>query len=457
MVPAVPRPDRIERWSADLYESYLPVWTFAYAGPWLVPRWNPFQLAGSPLLASVTGAPAYPLNLLATIVPVPIALGWACALHVALAGVLMFLCGRAAGLSRAAARLAAIGFMLSERVLIERIHPPYLFGVAWLPAVFLAAGRVGSEPGAWRGAVLGAAVACLLLAGYPELVCFNCLLAAAPAARVPRHPRCASVVGSRPSDGRGDRRGRDGVRARGGPAAPDARVGRRGRSQPEEPAAGPDPGRAASALGSVLLMSGPLVGLALAAFTGRGHLPLLVLGAVLIVFACAVGLVTPFYMLVFRHLPGVALFRQPHAILPIGVFALALLAGLGLDVVTVGSRGRAWAGATVVLASAPLMLLSPRANLRATYPIAVLAVAGVIALLPWSRVRAAGAWVVVALFVVERCAQPGSIIMIPQGNAPGFFDPPPLVAFLRERIGLDRALVIKDWNNRFPVPETMGA
>src|SRR5262245_47171865 len=173
MVPAVPRPDRIERWSADLYESYLPVWTFAYAGPWLVPRWNPFQLAGSPLLASVTGAHAYPLNLLATIVPVPIALGWACALHVALAGVLMFLCGRAAGLSRAAATLAAIGFMLSERVLIERIHPPYLFGVAWLPAVFLAAGRVGSEPGAWRGAVLGTAVACLLLAGYPELVCFT--------------------------------------------------------------------------------------------------------------------------------------------------------------------------------------------------------------------------------------------------------------------------------------------
>ena len=165
---------------------------------------------------------------------------------------------------------------------------------------------------------------------------------------------------------------------------------------------------------------------------------------------------TPFYMLVFRHLPGVALFRQPHAILPIGVFALALLAGLGLDVVTVGSRGRAWAGATVVLASAPLMLLSPRTNLRATYPIAVLAVAGVIALLPWSRVRAAGAWVVVALFVVERCAQPGSIIMIPQGNAPGFFDPPPLVAFLRERIGFDRALVIKDWNNRFPVTEKMG-
>src|SRR5262249_22931427 len=103
----------------------------------------------------------------------PVALGWACALHVALAGVLMFLCGRAAGLSRAAATLAAIGFMLSERVLIERIHPPYLFGVAWLPAVFLAAGRVGSEPGAWRGAVLGAAVACLLLAGYPGPVCFT--------------------------------------------------------------------------------------------------------------------------------------------------------------------------------------------------------------------------------------------------------------------------------------------
>src|SRR5262245_25499773 len=95
------------------------------------------------------------------------------ALHVALAGVLMFLCGRAACLTRAGATLAAIGSMLSERVLIERIHPPYLFAIAWLPAVFLAAGRVGSEPGAWRGAVLGAAVECLLLAGYPELVCFT--------------------------------------------------------------------------------------------------------------------------------------------------------------------------------------------------------------------------------------------------------------------------------------------
>src|SRR5262249_44758489 len=233
----------------------------------------------------------------------------------------------------------------AERAGADRAHPSALpvrrrlaaSGVPGRGARRLRTGGVARR-GARRGGRVSAA------GRLPGAGLLHCLLAAAPAARVPRHPRCASVVGSPPSDGRGDRRGRDGVRARGGPAAPDARVGRRGRSQPEEPSAGPDPGRAASPLGSVLLMSGPLVGLALAAFPGRGHLPLLVLGAVLIVFACAVGLVTPFYMLVFRHLPGVALFRQPHAILPIGVFALALLAGLGLDVVTVGSRGRAWAG-----------------------------------------------------------------------------------------------------------------
>jgi hypothetical protein len=453
MVPSVPKPTRIERWSADLYESYLPVWTFAYAGAHLVPRWNPYQLAGSPFLASVTGAPVYPLNFLATVVPVPLALGWSCAFHVALAGVFTFACARAIGLSRAAATLAAVGFMLSGRVLAEHIHPPYLFGVAWLPMVFLAAGHVLAAPGPWRGTVLGACLGAQLLAGYPEIVCFTTyallLLLIAhvgmrglPVRRDAGRLAVAVAVA---------------VLTAGGLAAVQLLptielVGHAVRSfqglSPEQSMPVPPPRWEA-----VALTAGPSIGLALAAFTDRRRLPLLALGVVLIVFVCAVGFGTPFYTHVFRSLPGVKLFRLPQAIFPIGVLALALLAGFGLDALT---RERSWIGGAIVLAAAPLMLLAPRVWMTATLPIAVLAVAATVSVLPGPRARSLGAWVVVALFVTERFVQPGSVVMIPQGNASSFFDAPPLVAYLREHVGFDRALVIKNWKTRFPIMEKMG-
>src|SRR5262249_57668240 len=112
-----------------------------------------------------------PPTLLAPAVPVRLAMGYAPAPHLALAGIPPLACGRALGLSLPAAALSAAGFMLDTSFLAERTHPSYLFGLAWIPAVFLIAGRVVAAPGACIGCLLGI-VGALMVLTHPQLACF---------------------------------------------------------------------------------------------------------------------------------------------------------------------------------------------------------------------------------------------------------------------------------------------
>src|SRR5262245_5112378 len=142
VIAPVVLPQEVTRWNQDLYTIYYPLFVFAYRGDELLPRWNPHQLVGVPFLANYNGGLLYPANLLATIVPVHRALGYLCALHLALAGVLAFGAARALRLGVAAAALCGIGFMLSEHLVVEGIRPSYLAAMAWIPAVFLCASRL---------------------------------------------------------------------------------------------------------------------------------------------------------------------------------------------------------------------------------------------------------------------------------------------------------------------------
>ena len=95
-----------------------------------------------PALASWNGGPLCPPNLVAAVRPVNDALGWLCAFHLGLAGCFAFVSARALALSRAAAVLAAVLFMLNDLLLLSRIHPSYLAGHAWIPVVLLSTARV---------------------------------------------------------------------------------------------------------------------------------------------------------------------------------------------------------------------------------------------------------------------------------------------------------------------------
>jgi len=173
VIAPVRLPQPVQQWNQDLFGLSYPVHVVAYRGPSLLPAWNAHQLAGIPLLATYSCGLLYPPNLLSAVLPVRLALGWGTALHVALGGCFVLLCAAALGLRAPAAMLAAVAFMLNARVVLDLFRPPFLAGLAWIPCVFLCAGRVLVRPRATAGALLGVAVGLQFLTGHAQIVCYS--------------------------------------------------------------------------------------------------------------------------------------------------------------------------------------------------------------------------------------------------------------------------------------------
>jgi hypothetical protein len=153
----------------------------------------------------------------------------------------------------------------------------------------------------------------------------------------------------------------------------------------------------------------------------------LVLGTLLLVYAILVGFGTSFYSHVFYRLPAVDLFRIPSRALPLATFAIAILAGIGIDKAVRHRWRRTWPRAVVIAAASATVILS----LWRSPPSVTLTRGG-------GRGRAHGpaptparavmAWAVVRL-PCGRAVEPAELISIPEQPAE-FFAPPPFVEFL---------------------------
>lgn len=459
VIAPVPLPQAVTGWNADLYNIYVPAHTFAYRSPRLWPAWNPYQLAGTPFLANYNVGFFYPPNLLSAVLPVNQAIGYGSALHVGLAGVLTLLAANALALSPPAATLSAIGFMLSSFFLIERIHPSYLAGLAWIPGVFLAAGLLAARPTAWSGVRLGIILALQIVAGHAQIVCYELyvllLLAAIhlggqfgrsaqSISRTAAALAIAAVVA---------------VLLAAVQLLPTLEVlGRAVRGVQGLSLEQTMPGQPSwSRLRDFACGAGPVVLLALLGPADRRRQRVVAIAILVLACTVLVGLGTPAYTRFFFHLPGVGLFRLPQTILYIGLLALALLAGVGLDATIAPGPARirtSWLGGlggAIVLLSAGWPPDQSRILAGA-----VLACAGLAAVVPRAAGRTAIGWLVVLLVVVALWLRPGGTLMMPQHNASAFFEPPPVVHFLRERSEVDRVLVIKNWGHRFPIMEKLG-
>ena len=451
MIASVPLPQDVRGWNADLYTAFYPVHRFAYRSPEWLPLWNPYQLAGTPFLADYNGV-LYPPNFLAKLVQVHRALGWVSALHVAFAGLGTFACVRPLGLTVPAAFLAGVLYMLNGYFLFAFIQPSHLEGYAWIPFVFLASGRLLAEPGAYRGAVLGVTVALQVLTASAQTVCYEAyaLATAGIAYLVARRAWRARLVGQ----------------LLGAvlvaiavtvllaavqvlPTLELASAATRGHLTVEQTL--PDRPSMALVL-KVVVSSGPAVVLALLAPFG-GRMAVIAAAIALFAFAILIGIGTPLYAAVFYHLPLVDHFRVPNRILLFAVFALAILAAIGLDALRSWSAGRGVP--TLFLLAAGVGLWTESA--LDIWGGAVVTAGLLVALMPADRLRAAAAWLLVAVVVAGRFAQRGNTLMIPEHNADAFFEPPPVARFLREHVGVGRVLIIPDWSHRFPLTEKAGS
>jgi hypothetical protein len=178
------------------------------------PFWNPYQLAGTPLLANSQSGALYPPHLLMAFAPGSTALRmnllvW---LHLALAGLGTYALARRLGANRAGAFFGGLCFGLSPFMTSWAALPSVVSTVAWIPWALW--GAVGCWPCAAKGdlapaphlsarnvgrsaAALAFAVAMMLLAGHMQFAAFGLAALAVVAcvmATLRRRPAGLAVV-----------------------------------------------------------------------------------------------------------------------------------------------------------------------------------------------------------------------------------------------------------------------
>jgi len=201
--------------------------------------------------------------------------------------------------------------------------------------------------------------------------------------------------------------------------------------------------------------SGLVLLLAVAAMLASGARRRVVIVALVVgALAVAIGSGTSLYTLVFYHAPGASLFRLPQHMLPIAVLALVVLGGYGLDALRAPS---AWPGRIAAVVAMLLLGVALRDRLGLPWVVATLAVAVIIVYAARGRAATLATGVLLILVASQRFAHTSNTLMIPAANEDAFFAEPPVVRFLRDNVGFDRMLVIKNWRDRFPLMEKFGS
>ncbi len=149
-----------------------------------LPRWNPYQYAGTPFQGNPQSNLTYPPYWLFLVMPAERAFGWTVLLHLLAAAGGTYRLARGLRLPRGAAVLAGLSFALSFP-LVARVwagHLPYLLTPCLAPAFLHLLLRTLRRPDPLHAAALAGGTALLLLGGTPQYLYHLALLAAAAGA-----------------------------------------------------------------------------------------------------------------------------------------------------------------------------------------------------------------------------------------------------------------------------------
>lgn len=372
----------------------------------VLPTWNPYPLCGVPWLAILQGGFFHPLHAVYLVLPLHWGLAISHLVHLPLAALATAAFARRAGLSGAAALLAAVLFTMRGMFPLSLAAVPYFEATAWLPVGALAVWWLADGALRRGAALLATAAAMSFLAGYPQpttymLVAWGTLaVAAAVTTGTPRWPlvfgACVGALGL-------------GAAAAGAQLVPGLELvwdGAHGNLSPEAMAPyGLSPAaeiltRSAIA-GSAFSWGVTALALALTAAVAeqRRALAWWAIGMTGLTIVFALGDRTPLFPL-YRAVPLLGSFRFPDRLLGITDFVLAIAAAVGLDAVTraAGTRRRT-APVVALIATAALAAVGrvwgapPTA--QATIAVAALAAGTLLVAAAVWHVRAAAAALVV--------------------------------------------------------------
>ena len=144
------------------------------AGRW--PLWNPHQSSGAPYWSNGSSAPLFPLHLLFALLPVELGLFFLPWLRVAVGALGTYFLARELGIGRDGARLAAVIYPLSGR-LVSFVLFPMANALCLVPWIFLAVERLatGGHRARLSWVLLATLAGLQLLAGHPETAFFTAL------------------------------------------------------------------------------------------------------------------------------------------------------------------------------------------------------------------------------------------------------------------------------------------
>ena len=426
-----PHGDPTDPTSGDLEAYYYPVLEYGFGElrHFRLPLWNPHEACGTPLLAIPQVGFFYPLYAPFLFLDAAAAITVDICLHLAIASFSTFLLCRHLGMRPGAALIAGLVYAHHGAMAIKVYFPNHLAPSAWIPLAFLLADRVLERRSPIACGLLAAVIGAAMLGGSPQFVYFTGL-ALVPFVVVRVFPvlrrdgaravaTASGLLGAALALGvllalvrvlpaaeymRGTWRPPGSLALEGAavmsisPAAFAANL--------LSPAPGADLGRQAYVGTLPLLLA--VVGLAL--WRPRSAaLPIAAAGVAAMLYAF--GTHAPLFPLMFR-MPAGSWFRAPGRALVVFGFAVAFLAGGGLQAILErAGSGRAalpamlLAGAAAVLIGAAAWLRVPEARLLAVYCFAGSVVLFALLLRPAVRVLALGVLgllVVVDLFHGQR-------------------------------------------------------
>jgi len=143
-----------------------------------LPLWCPQLGTGFPLHAEGQVGALYPLNLvLYAVLPLPLAFNWSIALTTALAAAFSSMFARQVGAGRAGSLLAALVFAFSGFFVTHLKHVNMTTVAAWAPLLLFLLERHARKRSTTSLVAFAAATACMILAGHPQILYNNLLMA----------------------------------------------------------------------------------------------------------------------------------------------------------------------------------------------------------------------------------------------------------------------------------------
>jgi hypothetical protein len=133
-----------------------------------IPLWNPYILAGQPLVANAQSALFYPINLLLFWLSPGVVASLRVAFNILISGLFTFLFSRELQISQRGAVLAGMAFAFSGAVMVGPGHA-YASSLAWMPLIFWSGEKLlnGRNPLRW-GPMVSVGCGLSILGGHPE-------------------------------------------------------------------------------------------------------------------------------------------------------------------------------------------------------------------------------------------------------------------------------------------------